>query len=103
MRRFDIFLMLSCQLYHNFISLNFTFFLRVDIPLPTVETFFNYLPLFVGGYVIGAIHLVANAFGAVLQFRRTIEVNLKEFHGTSDQVVCKSGKEFGGCMHWGCS
>lgn len=67
-----------------------TFLFRLK--LPVVDKFLNYLPLEIGGYTVGAINLLANVFAAILQLRKTIEMNLKEFHGTSDKVACKSCK-----------
>lgn len=62
------------------------------LKLPTVDNFLNYLPLDIGGYVIGVINLAGNAFASILQLRNTISMNLKEFNGESD--TCKNCKEF---------
>ncbi|CRK87583.1 CLUMA_CG001380, isoform A [Clunio marinus] len=61
----------------------------VEIKIPTVETFLNYFPLEIGGYAIGALNLLANIFASILQLRKTIEMNLKEFHGSTESP-CKT-------------
>lgn len=60
------------------------FLLSYRLKLPTVDTFLNYLPLEIGGYVVASINLLANVFAAILQLRTTISANLKEFHGKEE-------------------